>query len=321
MLLAGKNLNLLLAPLAGFSDVGFRAVCARQGADMTFSEMLSAQALKHQSKKTQDMTIVHDEEKFKAAQIFGHIPEDMAAAAVHPALEKFDAVDINMGCPAPKIVKNGDGAALLKDLTLASKIISAVKNSTTRPVSVKVRIGYDKNDIANIIRACQDGGADFVTVHGRTQNQGYSGKVDLEAIAQVCSLAKIPVVGNGDVTNEQSYQAMLSTGVSAVMIGRGAIGRPWIFAELSSRDVKDKFSQILSHVEILRRYYPEKWLTLHLRKHFLSYAASFGAKAEVKRKLAVSPSIDESLQMLKDELNHFENLSKSCNIVSRKEEA
>ncbi len=308
MLLAGKNFenNLLLAPLAGFSDVGFRAVCALQGAQITFSEMLSAQALKYDSKKTKDMTIVHPYEKFKIAQIFGHDTVSMAEAVNNEALSLFDGVDINFGCPAPKIVKNGDGSALLKDLTLLSKIIYEVKKATTKPVSAKVRIGYDKNDIVNIVRACEDGGADFITVHGRTKTQGYSGFVDLEAIAQAKSFSSVPIIGNGDVKDLLSYEKMLSTSVDGVMIGRGAIGRPWIFAELLSKPICDVFQLLKVHVDLLRTYYPEKWLTLYLRKHFLAYANTFNAKSDTKKILSISQSIDESLKILKAESKHFD---------------
>lgn len=308
MLIAGKNFknNLLLAPLAGFSDVGFRVVCSLQGAEITFSEMLSAQALKYDSKKTKDMTIVHAKEKFKVAQIFGHDPFDMAAAAKNEVLSKFDGIDINFGCPAPKIVKNGDGSALLKDLPLLSKIIYEVKKTTTKPVSAKVRIGYDKNDIVNIVRACEDGGADFITVHGRTKVQGYSGNVDLEAIAQAKCVSSVPVIGNGDVKDFLSYKKMLSTNVDGVMIGRGAVGRPWIFAELLSKSINDVFQQLKMHVDLLRTYYPEKWLTLYLRKHFLAYANTFNAKSDTKKFLSTSQSIDESLKILKAESKHFD---------------
>lgn len=322
MLLAGKNFenNLLLAPLAGFSDVGFRAVCSLQGAEITFSEMLSAQALKYDSKKTKDMTIVHPYEKFKIAQIFGHDPLSIAEAVNNEALSMFDGIDINFGCPAPKIVKNGDGSALLKNLTLLSKIICEVKKATTRPVSAKVRIGYDKNNVIDIVRACEDGGADFVTVHGRTKSQGYSGVVDLEAIATAKSFSSIPVIGNGDVKDVASYKNMLSTNVDGVMIGRGAVGRPWIFSELSFKKVKNVFDLIIKHVDILKENYPEKWLTLYLRKHFLAYANTFGAKAETKRFLSTSQSIDESLKKLNAEFKHFDISQKSSKMLQEEEE-
>ena len=300
--------NLMLAPLAGMSDVGFRAVCASQGAAITFSEMLSAQAMKHNSKKTADMTVTHVDEKVKFAQIFGHEAQVMAQAAASPLLAKFDGIDINMGCPAPKVVKNGDGSALLRNLSLAGEIISAVKNATKKPVSVKVRLGFQNENIAQIVRACQEGGADFITVHGRTREQGYAGKVNLEAIALAKSVATVPIVGNGDVVDLQSFQNMLATNVDGVMIGRGALGRPWIFSELLGHECRDKFDLILRHVQILREHYPEKWLVLYLRKHFLSYAAAFKAGGEAKRRLAISPSIDESLEILKEQFNHFEIL-------------
>ncbi len=308
MNIAGLKLenNLILAPLAGVSDVGFRAVCSQCGAAMTYSEMLSAQAMAYNSQKTKEMAIVHPSEKIKIAQIFGHDPEIMAQAVQNPVLKDFNGFDINMGCPAPKVVKNGDGSALLKNLSLAGKIVSAVKKATNLPVSVKVRTGFDKVNIAEIIKMCEDNGADFVTVHGRTYNQGFSGEVDLEAIALAKNLAKIPVIGNGDVVDEKSFNNMISTKVDAVMIGRGAIGCPWVFSKILNQPIKDRFQIILNHVEILKKYYPEKWLTLYLRKHFLAYAGQIHVKGETKRKLATSTSIQESLEILKGEFNHFD---------------
>lgn len=300
MIISGKKLanNLFLAPMAGFSDVGFRAVCAYLGADVTFSEMISSQALKFSSKKTLDMTITHPFEKVKIAQIFGHDCTDMANASISPALSGFDAIDINMGCPAPKIYKNGDGAALLNNLGLASKIIQAVVSASNKQVSVKVRLGDKQSNIAEIVRVCQESGASFITVHGRTREQGYSGNVNLEAIALAKSVAKIPVVGNGDVFDIQNYKKMLSTDVDGVMIGRGAVGEPWFFAELLNKPYENKIDLIKKHISILKEHYPEKWLVLYLRKHFLAYASALAVKGEDKKLLATSDSIEKSLEVL-----------------------
>lgn len=293
-----KN-NLILAPMAGVSDVGFRAIASSFGADATYSEMLSCRAMLHNPKKTQLMTITAPEEKIKVGQIFGHEPEIMREALALPMLDKYDIIDINMGCPAPKIVKNGEGSALMKDLPLASKIICECVKGTSKPVTVKFRIGFDKDVSVEFGRMCEESGARSVTLHGRTTLQGYSGQANLEAIASLKAKLNIPVVGNGDVVDFDSYKRMLATGVDGVMIGRGAQGKPWIFQELLGEKFEGNIYEIAKrHVEILRKYYQEDWLTLYMRKHFLWYVSSVPCASELRLKLATSPSIDESLQIL-----------------------
>lgn len=295
-----EKMKLCLAPMAGVSDIGFRAIASEFGADATWSEMLSCRAMLHNAKKTALMTISHPSEKIKVGQIFGHEPEIMASALKSSLLEKYDIIDINMGCPAPKIVKNGEGSALMKNLPLASKIIESCVKASSRPISVKFRLGYDRDISREFGKMCEEAGASFVTLHARTAAQGYSGNADLDAIAALKACLKIPVIGNGDVANEASYKAMLKTGVDGVMIGRGAQGRPWIFNELKGLgSPEDKFSIIARHVEILRQFYDEKWLTLYMRKHFLWYTSNFEGAKNVRAKLATSESIDESLKLLK----------------------
>ncbi len=296
----------LLAPMAGYSDVGFRQVCSDCGADLCFSEMLSSQAMKYDSAKTKDMAVRGENEKHVFAQIFGKDAAVMAEAVKNPLLEKFDGIDINMGCPAPKVVKNGEGSALLKDLPNAAKIIAECRKATSKPLSVKVRIGFDSPNVAEIAKICQENGADFITVHGRTTKQMFSGRVDYDSIALAKQSVKIPVFGNGDVTDEASCRRMLQTGVDGVMIGRGAVGSPWIFSQLKFASKADEWKCICSHVEILRKYYADKWLTLYLRKHFLSYAAKLGMPTRLKQNFALMTNIDESLKIFQRFINHFE---------------
>ena len=182
----------LLAPMAGYSDVGFRSVCALHGADVTFTEMLSAQAMKYENKKTEDMTVRHLNERLVFAQIFGKDPFVMAEAVKNPILEKFEGIDINMGCPAHKVVKNGEGSALLKNLPLASKIISSCVSATDRPVSVKVRLGYEQNNIKEIVRVCEEAGASFITVHGRTTLDAFRARPIMSLLPQRRLLPKFP---------------------------------------------------------------------------------------------------------------------------------
>lgn len=296
-----SNDPLILAPMAGVTDVGFRAICSSFGADATVTEMLSARAMEHNPKKTEFMTLTTEAEKIKIAQIFGHEADFMERAIKNPLLQKFDSFDINMGCPAPKIVKNGEGSALMDNLSLASKIISACKNATDKPVSVKFRKGSKSENFREFARMCQDSGADFVTFHARTVEQGYSGKADLEAIATVKADLKIPVVGNGDVIDVDSYQKMKQTGVDGVMIGRGATGHPWIFSILKGENEKiDKYEVVKKHIEILREHFEENWLKLYIRKHLLWYASDLPMSANLRLKLATCDDIDQCLKILKE---------------------
>lgn len=300
--------NIVIAPMAGYSDVGFRSVCCDYGSGATFTEMLSAQAMLYNNKKTQDMTFRYPTEKCVIAQIFGNDPIVMARAVGNPILNGFEGVDINMGCPAPKVVKNGEGSALLKNLPLAGRIIWACKKEAgTRPLSVKVRLGFNENNIAEIAKMCEENGADFITVHGRVTKQMFAGEVDYDSIAKAKQSVSIPVFGNGNVTDKSSYEKMLSTGVDGVMIGRGAVGKPWLIADLLDKPyVISPIEAIKKHVEILRKYYPEQWIVLFMRKHFIAYASAFKGGAKSKIALSTSQSVDESLNILQELYNHFE---------------
>lgn len=295
-----ENFPLILAPMAGVTDVGFRAVCSFYGADAVVTEMLSVRAMAHNPKKTEYMTLTTNEEKYRIAQIFGHEEEYFKRAVNSEMLAKFDSFDINMGCPAPKIIKNGEGGALMDNLILASKIIETVKNSTSRPVSVKFRKGNKSENFLEFGRMCQDSGADFVTFHARTVGQGYSGKADLSAIADLKTKLSIPVVGNGDVVDKKTFEEMKKTGVDGVMIGRGALGRPWIFSELKGQaETISRFDAILKHISILKEHFDENWLKLYIRKHLLWYAKDLPLASNVRLKLAQCQDVDESLEILK----------------------
>lgn len=291
--------NLFLAPMAGVSDVGFRQVCSNFGVEGCYSEMLSARAMMHNPKKTVLMTITSPKEKIKIGQIFGHEPSVMASATVNPLLDKYDIIDINMGCPAPKIVKNGEGGALMDNIVLAQKIIEECVKVSKKPISVKFRLGKNSDKSLEFGRMCQEAGASYVTLHARTVEQGYSGKADYEAIAKLSQSLTIPVVGNGDVVDKESYEKMLSTGASGVMIGRGAQGRPWIFQEIFGEIFTgDKLDVIKEHLAVLRKYYDESWLTLYMRKHFLWYAQGVQGASEKRAQLATSSDLQQSLQIL-----------------------
>lgn len=225
----------LLAPLSGFTDAPMRRICREMGAAMVYSEMISGKGLYYGNYRTRQLLRILGGEKPVAYQIFGSEPEIMAWAA--RALDDRDnaVLDINMGCPVPKVVKNGEGSALLKDPGLIYDIVSAVTKNTSKPVTVKIRTGFDNKTINAVetARAAEAGGAAAVAVHARTREQYYSGKADWKQIALVKKALRIPVIGNGDVTDGESGMAMLKeTGCDFVMVGRGALGNPWIFREL-----------------------------------------------------------------------------------------
>ena len=266
--------NLILAPMAGYSDVGFRDICQRFGASMTVTEMVSAKGLIYNSEKTESLLYRSKNERVVSAQIFGSDPYIMAEACNHKSLSKFDIIDINMGCPAPKITKNGEGSALLKNIELAEKIIDTCVKNSPKPITVKMRLGYSKDKLVAVdfAKMCEELKVSAITVHGRTTEQGYSGESSFEEIARVReSVKNITVIGNGDVRDKLSYEKMLSTKVDGVMIGRGALGNPYIFSDLQNKEYPDIKNPALEQILILEDKYPEKFLVNELRKSLVYY--------------------------------------------------
>ncbi len=228
--LAGR---LALAPMAGVTDLAFRQICREHGAALTVTEMVSTTALCYQDRKTPRLLALGEDEHPAAAQVFGHEPETMAEGAkIARAVSGCDIIDINMGCPAPKIVNNGDGSALMRDPALAARVIEAVVKAVDVPVTVKFRKGWDEKSVncVEFARMAEAAGAAAITIHGRTRAQQYSGKADWDAIRAVKQAVSIPVFANGDVAEPADAVRILEyTGADAVMIGRGALGDPWIF--------------------------------------------------------------------------------------------
>lgn len=224
-----------LAPMASVADKAMRTMCKKYGAAMLTGEMASAKGLCYSDRKTQQLLTVSEEERPMAIQLFGSEPEFMAKAAVIASEYKPDIIDINCGCPVPKVAGNGAGSALMKDTVLLGKIVEAVVRAVDIPVTVKIRKGWDENSV-NAVQAAlaaQESGAAAVAVHGRTKSQMYSGKADLDIIAEVKQALKIPVIGNGDVDSGESCKRMYEyTGCDLVMVGRAACGRPWIFSQI-----------------------------------------------------------------------------------------
>lgn len=305
-----KN-NILLAPMAGVTDVAFRSICIDFGADAGVTEMISAKALKYENKKTEDLLITAPNEKIKIVQIFGSDPDIMAEICASKYLEKFDIIDINMGCPAPKIVSNGEGSFLMTKIDLAREIISKCVSATNKPITVKFRSGFDNNSINAIefAKMCQSAGASAITIHGRTRSQMYSGSVDLDIIRSVKQSVNIPVIASGDIVDRESYLRTLKyTGCDAVMIGRGALGNPYIFEEIRGTfPNKHKFEIIKRHIETLLNYYPLSFVSGHIRKHLLWYLKGERGASEIKKFVSLEPDLEKILTRLKDFFDDLQN--------------
>lgn len=226
--------RLALGPMAGVTDMPFRLLCKEQGVALTYTEMVSAKGLLYQSKNTEELLTIHEEERPTALQLFGEDAEIMGAMARKLTEEdrNFDILDVNMGCPVPKVVNHGEGSALMKEPEKIGKIVESLKKNTTKPVTIKIRAGFDKDSInaVQVAKIAEAAGADGIAVHGRTREEFYSGKADWGIIKKVKEAVSIPVIGSGDVTTPELAKRMLEeTGVDSIMIARGSMGDPWIF--------------------------------------------------------------------------------------------
>lgn len=280
-----KN-NLVFAPIAGFSEVGFRHLCAKYGAGLTYTELVSAKGLVYGNKGTEELLATTDIETPCAVQIFGSDPEFMYKAAKDERLVKFDIIDINMGCPVKKVFGNGDGSALMKNPALITEVVQAVKEGGSRPVTVKMRAGIEigKPLAVECALAAQKGGASAVTVHARYREQYYSGECDHTITKAVKDALDIPVIANGDIVDKQSLDRVAQiTNADGFMIGRGALGKPWIFAELQGKDDShDVKSLILEHIDVLREFMPD-FTVANVMKLQLCYYARGGRNAKAVR--------------------------------------
>ena len=270
----------LLAPLAGITDAPMRRLCHRQGAALTYTEMVSCKGMWYGDRNTGKLLYTYRDEQPVGYQIFGHEPEVMAYAAREISSMPGKLIDINFGCPVPKIVKNGEGSALLKNPDLIYDIVAAVVKNTDKPVTAKIRTGWDKDSInvVEVAHAISAAGASAIAVHARTREQYYSGKADWSMIASVKRAVDIPVIGNGDVTDGKAAISMMDeTGCDLVMIGRGALGNPWIFREalaawrgeeIPPQPSKDeKKAMMISHLEDLTELKGEYAAVREMRKH------------------------------------------------------
>lgn len=305
--------NILLAPMAGVTDKAFRMIVKPFGPALMYTEMVSGKGLFYKSKKTADLLTADESEKPVAVQIFGHDADIMAEIA-NSALEYGAAViDINMGCPAPKIVNNGDGCALMKSPETAAKVISAVCRAVDVPVTVKFRAGWDDKSInaVEFAKIAEQSGASAVTVHGRTREQFYSGTADLDIIKAVKAAVKIPVIGNGDIIDGGSAAHMLEyTGCDGIMVGRAAEGNPWIFKEISAYlkdgtalpppDLDERREVALKHLGLLVEFKGEHRGVLEGRKHMAWYYKGVSGGAVLRTALNKAQKYDEMCGLINE---------------------
>ncbi len=299
-----KN-NVILGPMAGVSDLPFRLLCSEMGAGLVCMEMVSAKAITYKNKKTDDLMEIHPNEHPASLQLFGSEPDIIAEAVRLIADKPYDILDINMGCPVPKVVGNGEGSALMKKPELIEEIVSAMVKATDRPVTVKIRKGFNDESVNAVecALAAQSGGASAVAVHGRTREQYYSGSADWSIIAKVKDALDIPVIGNGDVVDGPSAERMLAeTGCDAVMVARAAQGNPWIFREITTylkgEEVparptpEEVYEMILRHADLQLEYKGEYIGIREMRKHVSWYTAGFPNSARLRNKINSMEDMD-----------------------------
>lgn len=283
----------ILAPLAGYTDVAFRKLCMECGAGLTVTEMISVKGLCYKNKQTLEMLRTDEAEKVTCVQLFGSDPEDFRQAMSLGVLDKFDIIDVNMGCPVAKVVKNGEGSALLKKPDIAAKIVSAL-TEYGKPITVKMRMGYEKDENIAVpfALAMQDAGASMVTVHARTTAQGYGGKADHEAVRKVKEALDIPVALSGDIVDKATFEERRQC-ADAFMIGRGALVDPSIFSMLLGGEYGKKYPLIKKHLRYLSQYFCEHYAVVTIRKFFAYYLKGERGTKEFKNLVYSAESLDE----------------------------
>lgn len=279
----------ILAPLAGYTDLPFRFLCKRHGAGLCYSEMISSNGLVYRQKNTLDLLATVDEERPVAMQLFGSDPEMMAEAAAVLSDYPIDIIDINMGCPVRKVVKKGAGAALMKDIGRAERIITMVRRASLKPLTVKIRTGWshEQKNAADFAKMAADCGIDAIAIHGRTWSDGFSGRIDLPTIAQVKRKAGIPVIGNGDILSYQDGLDMMEkTGVDGIMIGRGALGAPWVFEDSAEPPSLTRRLKVLGeHLHLLDLYGPPGYPLPRFKNHAGRYFKGSPHAARIRREI------------------------------------
>ena len=310
--------NVFLAPMAGVTDLPFRLLCKEMGCGLVYSEMVSAKGILYDNKNTTELLEIDPNERPVAVQLFGSDPEILGAMAKKIEPYPIDIIDVNMGCPAPKIVKNGEGSCLMKTPELVGKIVKSLVESQSKPVTIKFRKGFDDDHInaVEIAKIAEANGASAVAVHGRTREQYYSGKADWDIIKQVKAAVNIPVIGNGDVFTPQDAKNLIEhTGCDAIMVGRGAQGNPWIFKRilhyletgelLPEPTAEERVEKALRHSQMLIDYKGEYIGVREMRKHMAWYMKGLPGAAELRGKLNHAENMEQLEVLLRGYLeNH-----------------
>ncbi len=303
--------NVILAPMAGVTDLPFRILCREQGAGLVCSEMISAKAIAFHNRNTEALLETVPQERPLSVQLFGSDPDIISEMAAYIEERPFDILDLNMGCPVPKVAGNGEGSALMREPKLVEQIVTKTVRATKKPVTVKIRKGFTEQDAnaAEIARIAESAGAAAVTVHGRTREQYYSGKADWEIIRRVKEAVSIPVIGNGDVNSPQKAKQMLDeTGCDAVMVGRAARGNPWLFGrivtyletgELKPRpELNEVRTMMLRHARMQIEYKGEYTGIREMRKHISWYTAGYPNSSKLRAAVNEAVSYEELEKLL-----------------------
>lgn len=306
-----ENIHAILAPMAGFTDLPFRLICEEYGCNFTFTEMINAKALCYHDEKTTQMLDISGQKKYVGVQIFGSEVEYIGKAVkIINDLDRFAHIDINMGCPAPKIVKNGDGSALMKNPSLASKIVEEAKKNSSIPVTVKIRKGFDDSNVnaVEFAKMLEQSGADAITVHGRTTRQYYSGVADWDIIAEVKQAVKVPVIGNGDVKSPEDAKRMMEyTNCDSVLIARAAQGNPFLFAQIndyfengSYEDIQDsqRIKITLKHYKLSMEKFETSVAVREMRKQINCYLKGIKNSCAVKNQINMQNDYEKVIEML-----------------------
>ncbi|MCB1142292.1 MAG: tRNA-dihydrouridine synthase family protein [Leptospiraceae bacterium] len=293
----------ILSPMAGVSDSPHRRITRNMGSAFSFTEFVSVEGILMGKVKTLDLFRFHESERPIWFQIFGNNPEKIWTACKLIEELNPDVIDLNMGCSVSKVAHKGSGAGLLKDPLKAGKIIEGMRKSVSLPITAKIRLGWDHSSLnyREVVHILEESGVDAISVHGRTKKMGYSGRADWEKIAEIKSFAKVPILGNGDISSgEEADFRLKESGVDAVLIGRGAIGNPWIFGTKKKSDLSDqeRFSVILEHLKLMKEFYGDEYGAILFRKHLNKYLMDREDLNPLREKLIRSSSYTESVNLM-----------------------